>query len=203
MVPLSPSATDELWLHMASRYGHAWVSQFGPAPDGIAAAEWRSTLAGLTREQLREGFEADVMRGDDWPPSSPKFLAMCLGIPSIASVRHEIEQMLRWSDHSQGSLMSRFARGVWTRIDGYTYRSAPAKLADRMLREAFDLTREFVMEGGTLPVQPAGLVEHQPKERKPADPAVVKQHIDKLAEMLKIEPAKPHTEVDDEPDAAA
>lgn len=196
MIPLPRSATDELWMRMASRYGHAWVSQYGPLPDGIAAAEWRDTLWGITPAQMREGFDADAVRGDDWPPSSSKFRAMCLGVPSLASVRSEIDGMLRYSAQGQGSLMSRFSRGVWSRIDSYAYRNAGGKTAERIMREAYELTREFVMDGGTLPVEPSGLIQQQRAEHKAADPEVAKRHLDAIADLLKTEPVKPHTEVE-------
>jgi hypothetical protein len=62
---------------MIARYGHRWASQFGDRPIGAAAAEWAQTLAGLDSATLTHGFAADAERGDDWPPSSAKFLAMC------------------------------------------------------------------------------------------------------------------------------
>lgn len=193
---LSRSATDELWMRMASRYGHAWVSQYGPMPDGLAAAEWRSTLWGMTTAQMREGFEADAIRGAEWPPSSSQFRALCMGVPSIASIREEINDMLRYSSQGQGSILSRFARGVWSRIDSYAYRNATGKVAERMMREAYELTREFVMEGGTLPPDPVALVQHEKRQHTPASPGTAQAHIDRLKELLKVDPEKPHSEVD-------
>lgn len=182
---------------MGSRYGHAWASQYGTKPDGIAAAEWRSTLAGLTAAHIREGFNADASRGDKFPPSSPYFKAMCYGIPTLSSVRAEISDMSRGT--GQGPIISRFARGVWSRIDSYDYRNSDVKRADYLLRDAYELTREFVMNGGTLPVDPAALIE-APKRAEfvPAPPEVAKAHLDKIAELLKTDPVKPHTEVDDD-----
>lgn len=194
--PLPKSATDELWMRMASRYGHAWVSQYGPMPDGIAAAEWRGTLAGLTGDQMREGFDADAMRAAEWPPSSSKFRALCLGIPSLGSIRLEIDNLVKYSKHHQGIILSRFARGTWSRIDSYRFRNSTNP--DRLLREAYELTREFVMEGGTLPVEPVARIE-APKDvtpRAPIDPAIAKDHMRRIADLLKTEPAIPHTEVD-------
>lgn len=177
---------------MASRYGNAWVSNFGAQPNGIAAAEWRGTLAGVTPEQLREGFEADVLRADNWPPSSAKFKAMCLGIPSIASIRAEVVDYLTYRKPFDGPdarpIISRFARGVLSRLDTYSYRNASGKLADRIFEEAFQRTREFVMEGGTLPVNPLALIEKTEPEHKPASPEVVAEHLAKIAETLRVSP---------------
>lgn len=168
---------------MASRYGHTWVSQYGASPAGIAAAEWRSTLAGMTAAQIREGFSADESRGSEFPPSSTSFKAMCYGIPSIASVRAEISDMAR--GRGQAPIISRFARGVWSRIDSYDYRNADTKRADYILRDAYERTRVFVMEGGTLPVAPVALVEHRKPMSKPAPPEVAKEYIDQMRDMLR------------------
>jgi len=62
---------------MIARYGHRWTSQFGDRPIGAAAAEWAQTLARLDNAAITAGFAADADRGDDWPPSSAKFRAMC------------------------------------------------------------------------------------------------------------------------------
>lgn len=61
-----------------ARYGHRWTSQFGERPVGAASAEWADTLASLTHAQLTHGFSVDALRGEDWPPSSTRFRAMCL-----------------------------------------------------------------------------------------------------------------------------
>ena len=200
--PLSSSATDELWMRMASRYGHAWVSQYGPMPDGIAAAEWRSTLWGLTAAQMREGFEADAIRGAEWPPSSAQFRALCMGVPSLGSVRAEIEDMVRHMGIGQPSIISRFARGVWSRMNTYAYRNSSGKTPERILRDAYELTREFVMEGGTLPMAPTAAIEHKAPKHQPASPEIAAAHLRSIAEMLKVEPVKPHTEVE-QPDGDA
>lgn len=191
--PLDSSAMDELWMRMASRYGHAWVSQYGPLPDGIAAAEWRETLWGLTPDMLREGFEADAIRGSEWPPSSPKFRSMCFGIPSLPSVRMEINDMCRYASMGQESIVSRFTRGVWSRINSYAYRNATGKVAERMVADAYEMTREFVLEGGTLPVEPVARIPPkskflEPLPENPVDPEVVKEHLRRMAEILGEKP---------------
>lgn len=75
--PLSATQTAYLWTRMIARYGNRWTSQFGSLPAGTAMAEWAETCAGLDNAALTAGFAADVARGDDWPPSSPAFRALC------------------------------------------------------------------------------------------------------------------------------
>lgn len=174
--PLSPSATDELWLRMASRYGHAWVSQYGAAPQGIAGAEWRSTLGALTAAQLREGFAADERRGSDWPPSSTTFRAMALGIPTLAVVRAGLS----------AKEPTRFVRQVWQHIDRYRFLHADQREGDRLLAEAYELARLHVMDGGELPPAPEALIEHTEPTRTPASPETVRAHMDAIAAKLAV-----------------
>lgn len=175
-------------MRMASRYGNAWVSNFGAQPNGIAAAEWRGTLAGVTPAQLRQGFEADVLRADGWPPSSTKFKAMCFGIPSPAVVRAEVAEYIAYRPSLGRSVappsLSPFSRGVLDRIDTYAYRNCSGKVADRIFEEAFQRTREFVMQGGELPPEPVALIEKEKHEFKPARPEVVAEHVARMAAML-------------------
>jgi hypothetical protein len=215
MHPLPQSATDELWMRMASRYGHAWVSQYGPLPDGIVAAEWRDTLKGITHEQLRAGFAEDAMRAADWPPTSTRFRAMCLDIPTMATVRLDIDRLVRallpLGSHGHGSRevrVSRFARVVWSYINSYEFRNESGRRADRMLREAYELASAYIMDGGELPVEPVALIAEPEKappspEQERRTKAAAAEALSKISEMLKTEPAKPFTEVEDEHDSAA
>ncbi len=156
-------------------YGHTWASAYGDAPSGTTAETWASCLAGVTTPQITEGLRACVAEGAEFPPSAPRFRAMCLGIPSLAMVRLE----LRGTEHSQ------FTRAVWANIDGYRYRLASADQADRLLRDAYDLTREQVMRGMTLPV-PSEAIEHERPEFKPASDAAKQAALDAIAKNLGV-----------------
>lgn len=174
--PLPKSATDELWMRMASRYGHAWVSQYGASPAGIAAAEWRGTLAGMTVEQIRAGFAADAKRGEEWPPSSTRFRAMCLGIPTLA----DVSLAFRQKDYS-----APFVRLVYQFLDTYRFKNSPWDKADKLLRDAYGIARDHIIAGGDLPAEPVAFIERAAKpEAKPAAPEVVAEHLAKVAEML-------------------
>lgn len=176
-------------MRMASRYGHAWVSQYGASPAGIAAAEWRSTLAGLNAENLHAGFRADTLRGSEWPPSSTSFLAMCRDIPTLAKVSSEVTKLLTqrtWTDGSSETIkVSRFSRLVWAKLDTYSFRNAQSKQAERMLKDAYSLACEHVIAGGALPEEPVALIEKQVTPIKPARPEVVKEHLDRMRDILR------------------
>ena len=156
-VPLNPMLPTDLldfvWLRMAARYGHAWVSQYGARPEGAVAAEWRETLGPLTQAQLNAGFQTDAQRGADWPPSSGSFRRACLGIPPLAQVRAECRPGC--------PAISRFTRGVMAVIDSFALRQATAVRAERMLAEGYDLTVAAVMRGEELPAEPVGVLGYE------------------------------------------
>ena len=154
--PLRQSIGDRLFERMASLYGHRWTSQYGVAFSGIAADTWASALSGITPQQIADGLRACVAEGDEWPPAAPRFRAMCLGIPSYATVKLE---STRKSEH-----WSRFTRSVWLKVDSYAHRHASVRDADRMLKDAYDIACEEAMRGVALPEHPVALIE----ETKPA-----------------------------------
>lgn len=162
---------------MADIYGHRWVSAYGDNPIASPGKMWAKGLAGLTQQQLAHGLEAALVSADPWPPTLPAFRALCLGIPSLASIKSEIRK--------PNDACSPFAILVWRRLDHWHFARSEQDKADRLLADAYESAREFVMRGGELPTpEPRIAHEVQPKERPAASPEVVAMHMAKLAEML-------------------
>jgi hypothetical protein len=166
----------ELCARMAARYGHRWTSQYasddsreGLAAAELAQAEWTQTLAGVDATQMLAGLAADVRRGDGWPPSSTEFRAMCLGVPTFAELRYEsLHPELPRSEFGQ----------QWRRyIDPFALAHASAADADRMRREAYELTRQFVLAGNTLPDVPRELPPPPRPEKRYASPEEALRHV--------------------------
>lgn len=175
---LAQDSADKLWLRMAARYGHAWVSQYGASPDRFAGAEWRMTLAGLTDEQIRAGFDNDRARGGDWPPSSTGFRAMCFGVPSFESMAVQITKKVgEWTP---------FARLVWHNLDTYQFSRVDTATANRLLRAAYEVTREHVMRGGALPEPSPAIEAPKAKAHKPASDEVARAAIEKIAAQISV-----------------
>lgn len=147
--PASAAAIDALWVAMADVYGHRWVSSFGADPRAGSGGTWARGLAGLTPPQIGQGIDACIAGAYAWPPTLPEFRALCLGVPPFAAVRADT------------SKADGFTRLVWQFLDGHRYRQSPADVADRLLREAYELAREHVMRGGALPKEPDGLIEQE------------------------------------------
>jgi hypothetical protein len=163
---------------MGAIYGHRWVSAYGDDPCGVAGMAWTGALDAMSRAQIDTGLRACVDGIDGWPPSLPEFRALCLGIPSLAAVRAEMRP-----GHPSPS---RFCRGVWSRIDGWSYQRAEQRQADAMLREAYELTCAAVLAGGPLPDDPVAEINQQQPERKPpATPEQMAAHLRQIeAELL-------------------
>lgn len=160
---LADDALDALWIAMVDVYGHKWTSAFGVDPQTGSGSTWARGLAGMNARQLGAGIDAAIASADPWPPSLPEFRGMCLSIPSLGEVRHEL--------HADAAVRTPFTVLVWQGIDSYAFRLASREQADRMIRDAYELAREHVMCGGELPGQVAGeLAEPEKPEIKMADP---------------------------------
>jgi len=163
---------------MGSMYGSAWVSQYGPAPDGVSADTWATVLAGISPRQLAHGLREAVALGRDFPPSAPRFRGMCLNIPSFAQIQREFLKAMR----------TPFGRLVWSHIDGYRFRSADQRTADTMLRDAYELAKDHVMRGGELPPEPVGNLAAPAELGTPATEQTARKALDDLAKLFGSEP---------------
>lgn len=172
----SESTVDAFWRRMLGMFGHTWASAYGDAPNGTTAETWASCLAGVSNQQIADGLRACLAEGAEFPPSAPRFRGMCLGIPSLARVRLEL----------RGEVTSQFTRAVWQNIDTYRFRQVSADVADRMVRDAYDLTREQVMSGQPLP-EPSLAIAEEKREFKPASPEAVAAAKAAIAEVLGID----------------
>jgi hypothetical protein len=185
---LADRVIERLWERMGEIYGHRWPSSYGDDPLTGAGRTWAKGLAGLSAEQIGDGVSACMASAEPWPPTLPEFRALCLGIPSLSTVRQELRP--------GAATRSRFALEVWSRIDSWRFRQANADEAGRLIRDAYETAREHVMRGGALPDLPIAELEGQaaaPPPRK-ASPEVVAQHVEQMMRLV----GRPPVEVDDE-----
>ena len=144
-----------LWVRMAEIYGHRWTSSYGDSESG-AARTWAKGLAGVSPVQLAAGLADCIASADPWPPTLPEFRARCLGVPSLGAVRSDI-----------ATRSTAFVVKCWEFIDAHAYRAASRDAAARMVRDAYEQAREFVMRGGQLPAVVAALEGQGPADAKP------------------------------------
>jgi len=164
---------------MARMFGNTWVSQYGVDPAGGAADDWSAALAGLSPEQIAIGLQATLATGREWPPSAPRFRAMCMGIPSMAAVRHQMAH--------PGDEHSPFMRQFWSFLNTAEYQSGDAYRCERAVNEAYELTCEHVMRGKQLPPPISALLQRQKATKPPAaSEATARAALSDIARMLKV-----------------
>jgi hypothetical protein len=174
--PVPLAVIQRLWLRMTQIFGHAWTSSMGDDPNGSTGNTWRAGLAGLSPPQISTGLAACMARGGEWPPSLPSFRAMCLGIPSLTVVRADLA--------NTSARRQPFTLLVWRHLNSWAFRHADERLAQQLLREAYEEAREHVMRGGELPVPPPELPHHAPAPAKQADPSVVAAELEAMQRLL-------------------
>lgn len=173
---------------MAAIYGPRWSSAYGERCDEtdgkltVAGDTWQRGLSGVGEKSIGVGLNACVLATDSWPPTLPAFRAMCFGIPSFASIKYELA-------HSKTE-RSAFGRQAWFFLDAYRFARSDVEHADRLLREAYDLTCEYVMQGMPLPAEPVALIEEEKQVHVPASPDTATEHLAKMAALFQqAEPA--------------
>ena len=144
-----------LWERMAAMYGNAWASAQGLAPQ---REDGSLTIAGETWGQALGGLGAAELGAG---------LSACLAegaeFPPSAP---------------------RFRVKCWEFMDSHAYRMVDRREADRMLRDAYEQARDFVMRGGALPEVVAELPSPEKPKPKKASPETAAPHIAAVAEML-------------------
>ena len=165
------AAMIRFWQRMAAIYGHKWTSSFGDSPFNdqgvltIAGDTWQRGLTGIPEPAIAAGLQAALTSADGWPPTLPAFRALCYGIPPFSIVRRE----------AYGAHRSGFTTHALSRLDMYRWKHTDQDKADRLLREAYEETTQFVVSGGVLPKPSLALSSElgatEAKARTPEDAA--------------------------------
>lgn len=185
-LPVRDKAMRRFWQRMAAIYGHRWTSAYGERCDDdsgdltVPGDTWQRGLDAVGEHRIATGLNACVMSPDPWPPTLPKFRAMCLDIPSLARVR------LTFNGASE---TTPFTRKMWQNIDSFRLKQADTEKADRILRDAYEMTCEYVMTGAELPTPSAAAIAREPLQtvpEKPREPVDVEAVIIDLAEKIGV-----------------
>lgn len=190
-----------LWAKLAGVYGWRWTKAYGDSPerfDGdrptgeltVAGETWQQGLTGITHAELTLGLSRALTSADPWPPTLPEFRAMALGVPTLAQV-----QLALANRREQPDGMTAFVRLVWRWIDGYAFARADTSTAERMVRGAYELAREYRMQLGPLPAAPVAVIEQaEPPRPTAASAATAAAHMARIAEMLHVAPDDDQTD---------
>lgn len=131
---------------MLAIYGHKWDSHLGPCVDAQgklsdSATTWKQGLSGLKVEKIRQGFDALLRNGCEWPPSLPEFRALCLQSGTNAPSLAEVVQVLVMAVTRQGSLVDRYRHPLCLALAGeldmYALRQASMDRALAMVQPAY------------------------------------------------------------------
>lgn len=186
-----------LWERMIAIYGHKFTSAYGilPQDEGgvatLAGDTWARGLAGISEAQIAAGLEACILNftPGDWP-ELPHFRQKCLGIPSVAALRHDLR--------SPVAERKPFTRLAWSFIDGHRYRHADPVELTRIIKEAHELAADAVLRGEPLP-EVSGILDSPKDQRKKAPSDIVEKHTNWLKSLFGVsngpapadEPSKP------------
>jgi len=177
-----PSRRDYIHAQMSAIYFNRWTSPIGTTSDTAEMRAWAADMGALTMAQIDAGLRACRQSVSEWPPSPGQFKSWCLGVPALARA------LLEYSPSFDGT-RSPFVRKMAEYVDGYRLRQASADVATRMLRDAYDLTVEFVMGGGALPETAAAAIEQQPTTTKPIGiPETREARAERLAHLAAVIP---------------
>lgn len=144
---------------MAEMYGHRWTSNFGDKADPDSA--WATVLQGLTGQQLANGLNILVHKGQeyDWPPPANVFRSLCLQVPGLPTNDDAWEQALSGQYEHEIVRLAAQATG--------TFDLKSAKLGDKPLRKRFDrfyaILRARLVMGKPLDDSIPEGIEHEEK----------------------------------------
>lgn len=86
-----------MFAKLSVKYSHKFTSAFPDDPTLHAAQdEWAESLAGLEKQQLRQGLDKCIDIYPSWPPTVGEFKKLCevdpvkLGLPSVESALREV-----------------------------------------------------------------------------------------------------------------
>lgn len=188
--PLPAPFLRRVWERMAAIYPNRWRAAMGESPnkpDGeltIYGDTWAKGLCGLQTSEIARGLEACITRPDPWPPVLAEFRALCLGVPPLIEVRADLAR--------EHALRAPFTVMVGRRLDGYRYRMADAREADRMLLEAYNDAREARMRGEALPAQLEAITQEDAAQVV-ASPEVAARAFEEIQAILRRTAQAPET----------
>ncbi len=127
---LPQKGMDKLWVKMTEIYGHRWTSSFGVSADPDHS--WATVLGGLNKDQLAQGLNALVSRGDefDWPPPAHVFRKLCLEVPGLPPIDRAWHEALLGKYSHEAVKVAAEATG--------TFDLRQAKATDKALYQRFE-----------------------------------------------------------------
>jgi hypothetical protein len=139
--PLDRKLIDLLFIRFEAIYGHLWTSRHTDAKAWqITKDEWRYGLANIDLECIRRCLDDLRTNGDQFPPTLPAFVKMCLSKSGIPS-EYEAYQMAirRKFDHP-------LAESCYKKIGSWDFTHD----TDKVLRKKFAIIYKEILKEFTL-----------------------------------------------------
>jgi len=154
---MDATVMGRFWERMTAIFGARWSSIYGLVPEGVYRQEWELTLSQMIPEQINRSLLTCRSRSDGFAPTPGEFRLWGLGCPSVEDVRN---QMAGPSD-----ARTPFVLDVMRRLDLWALKHADSRTADRMVRDAYNATRDALIRGEELPPAPLELPAPKPETR--------------------------------------
>lgn len=164
-------------------FGHKWSSAYGELPvddDGnltICGQLWASTLAGIDDRTMLDTLAHFANRGDEWPPVVGELRLRCLGVPTFARVDYELR--------TPAVVQSPVTQAVWAVLDRAVYRQLSGAVAERRLRDAYEVVLEILARGEPLPKPLAALPGPLDGAKPQGIPATEEERLKRLEDLRK------------------
>ena len=180
---LSQGLLDNLWIKMSEMYGHRWTSNFGVSAD--PGHSWASVLKGLTGQQIANGLNTLVEKGDefDWPPPANVFRAMCVQVPGLPS------EAQAWDEARAGKYSHPAVRIAAEATSTFDLKSANHN--DKALKQRFERNYAIVMRRAQTGQPLEGRIAHgigndssRPREQIQLEHS--RQEADRIVDTLAI-----------------
>lgn len=181
--PVRPSALTRLWLAGIAAFGHKWSSTYGELPvddDGnltICGQLWATTLAGIDDGTLLAAIAHYANRGDQWPPVVGELRLHCLGVPTFSRFVFELG--------TPSVAQSPVTQAVWAVLDRAVYRQLSGAVAERRLRDAYDVVLEMIARGEDLPAPLPALPSPLEAARAEGIPETREERLERLEQIRK------------------
>lgn len=169
-----------IWMVGLGLWARKWEREYGRTPfderdqPTADALLWARQLAGFDRNTILAALEAFASRGNTWPPNLPELRRACFGLPSFTEAKAAF-----------GDTGNAFTLLLRRQLDEYLLARADQHRAEAMLRDAYELACQKVMQGEPLPVVPPRLAAEE-RPYVPPSPEQLAAHFARIRASLGI-----------------
>jgi hypothetical protein len=157
--------------------------------DGLltdAAITWQTGLAGITLDQVAIGLKRAIMSGDEWQPSLPKFIKLCVQRDDVPCVQ-EVIKIIQKEPYKAGNVAERYIHPIVlaivqnTRFSRDSFRNGSQEQCEKLINPIYD---DLVVNGWN-DFLPEHYETHVAIESKPSTREFALENLAKIKSNLK------------------